>query len=80
MPKKKRKILKRGRNKVDITKSFIRRRQADPSLFDPESFRTVDVGRKGFTKIIVACPKGQFDEVTERCNVGTQVQSVLESR
>ena len=65
---------------VDITKDFVRIRQKEPSLFDKKSFRTVDVGKKGFTKVIVACPKRKFDVKKKRCKVGLQVQSILLSR
>ena len=64
----------------DVTKDFIRMRQKSPKSFDPRSFRTIDVGRKGFTKIIVGCPKGKFDVKKKRCRVGLQTQSIIKQR
>jgi hypothetical protein len=68
------------KEKVHITERFKRERKRDPKEFDPKSFRTVDPGRKGFTKLVVGCPKGQFDPVTKRCRVGTKVQAVIKER
>ncbi len=64
----------------DITEDFVRIRQKSPKLFDPRSLRTIDPGKKGFTKFIVGCPKGKFDVKKKRCKVGLQKQSVLLSR
>jgi hypothetical protein len=54
--------------KVDETANFYRFRQAPPSQFKKGSFRTVDIGRKGFIKAVVAKPKGKAT---------TRIQSVI---
>ena len=64
--------------KVHITKKHKRIRLKSPKKFDPKSFRIIDPGRVGYTKIIVACPKGKFKK--GRCTVGTVAQSILLSR
>ena len=64
----------------DITEDFVRIRQKSPKLFDPRSLRTIDPGKKGFTKLIVGCPKGKFNIKENRCKVGLQKQSILLSR
>lgn len=55
-------------------------RVKSPGKFDKRSFRTKDVGRKGYTKIIIGCPKGKYDAKKKKCKVGTQTQAVLMSR
>lgn len=65
---------------VELTKRYKRIRIRDPEEFDPRSLRTIDPGRKGFTKFIVGCPKGKYDPKLEKCKVGTKVQTRLESR
>jgi len=66
------------RKKVHITKRFKRIRVKSPKYFDKRSFRIKDIGRPGFTKIIVGCKKGKFKK--GRCTIGTQTQAVLLSR
>ena len=51
-------------------------RKASPKKFDSRSFRVKTVSKK--TKIIVACPKGQFKK--GKCQVGMKLQSVLKRR
>lgn len=67
-----------------ITKSYIRKRQKNPSKFDKRSFRTKIPCKKNRekcpTKIIVGCPRGKYDAKRKRCKVATQVQSVLKRR
>lgn len=48
-----------------------------PERFDPRSFRTIDPGRKGHTKLIIGCPKGSYDVKSHQCRVGTRLQSML---
>jgi len=50
----------------------------DSKLFDKRSFRIVDVGREGHTKIVIGCPKGKWNNRDKRCLVGTKVQSIIE--
>lgn len=66
--------------KVHLTKRYRRIRVKSPSKFDKRSLRIKDVGRKGYTKIIVGCPKGKYDPKKKRCKVGTQTQAILKPR
>jgi len=66
--------------KIHITKKYIRKRVRNPKQFDSKSLRIKDIGRKGFTKIIVGCPKGKYDAKKKRCKVGMKTQSILMSR
>jgi len=53
-------------------------RVTSPTKFARKSFRTIDVGRPGHTKLVVACPKGQY--VRGRCKVGMKKQAILKER
>lgn len=64
--------------KTHVTKKYKRERIKNPKEFDPKSFRVIDPGRPGHTKMVVACPKGFFKG--GRCRVGMQVQAVLRER
>ena len=64
--------------KVHKTKGYDRYRVQDPKKFDPRSFRVIDPGRPGHTKMVVACPKGYFRG--GRCRVGMTVQAVLKAK
>lgn len=66
--------------KIHYTKRFKRIRIKSPKAFDSRSFRVKDVGRTGFTRIIIGCKKGKYDARKKRCKVGTQTQSILISR
>lgn len=57
--------------KVHLTERYKRIRLHDPSEFEPGSFRTIDPGRPGHTKLIVARPKGSKK---------MRVQAILKSR
>lgn len=59
---------------------YIHERVRSPKLFDPRSFRVIDPGRKGHTKLIIGCPKGEWDERRKRCRVGTRLQSILREK
>lgn len=48
---------------VHLTKRYARYRIKSPSKFQKGTFKTIDVGRIGHTKIIIGRPKGQ--ETTE---------------
>jgi len=41
----------------DITEDYVRYRIRNPSLFKPDSFRTLDIGRSGYHKLIRAITK-----------------------
>jgi hypothetical protein len=68
----------RAIKKTHVTKNYKRDRIKDPKSFDPRSFRVIDPGRPGHTKMVVACPKGFFKH--GRCRVGMQVQAILRER
>jgi len=59
---------------------YSRTRIASPREFDPRSFRTIDPGRRGHHKLVVACPKGQWDARRGRCKVGMETQAVLKEK
>ncbi len=52
-------------------------RVRSPKEFDPRSFRVIDPGRPGYTKLVIGCPKGKWDNRRKRCKVGTRVQAIL---
>jgi len=54
---------------------YYRTRVADPSEFEKESFRTIPAGSKH--KLVIGCPKPYWKPRKKRCEVGTEVQSVL---
>lgn len=56
---------------------YTHERVQSPRKFARASFRTIDPGRPGHTKLIIGCPKGQWDRKRRRCRVGTQVQAIL---
>lgn len=66
--------------KTHFTKGYKRIRVESPRYFDKRSFRTKDVGRRGFTKIVVGCPKGKYDSKKGKCKVGTKTQAILLNR
>ena len=68
------------KSKIHTTKKYHRVRVKSPKSFDSKSLRVKDVGRKGFTKIVVGCPKGKYDSKKKRCKVGTKTQAILLSR
>lgn len=54
---------------------FCSFRVRNPSMFDKKSFRTKKRGKN--TRIVVGCPKGKYNRKTEKCKVGTRVQTIL---
>ncbi len=56
---------------------FRHERLESPSSFDPKSFRTV---RSGRARVVVGCPKGQWDPSRGICKVGTRAQAILRPR
>lgn len=60
-----------------MTSRYRHIRVLPPGRFDPRSFRTIDPGRKGYTRLIVGCPKDSYDAESGHCRVGTRLQSVL---
>jgi len=64
--------------KIHETKRYIRERMVEPGKFDPRSFRTIDPGRKGHTKLVVGCPKGKYEK--GRCQVGMKTQAVIHEK
>lgn len=66
--------------KIHYTQKYKRIRIRSPNYFDRRSLRVKEVGRKGFTRLIVGCPKGEYNAKNQRCKVGTRTQSILLSR
>jgi hypothetical protein len=64
-------LQKKAPIRTDITKNYIRRRMIDPNKFQKGSFRIIDPGRKGHTKLVIGRLKGSKT---------TTVQSVLQER
>jgi hypothetical protein len=58
---------------------FERRRVRSPAKFDPRSFRVIDPGRPGRTKLVLACPRGAFDP-KRGCRRGMVLQAILRER
>jgi hypothetical protein len=54
---------------------FEHTRLQEPQLFDSRSFRVVKVNPN--VRIVVGCKKGNWDNKSQVCNVGTQAQSIL---
>jgi hypothetical protein len=54
---------------------FCREEKRDPALFDKQSFRTISPNPD--TRIIIACPKGKWNNKHKRCKVGTKTISIL---
>lgn len=57
-------------------KKYCDERQQDPRKFDPRSFRTIKLGKKGKLGT-VGCPKGEWQPRKKRCRVGMQLQRIL---
>lgn len=66
--------------KIHFTKKFKHIRIKSPRIFDSRSFRIKDVGRKGFTRLVIGCPKNKWDSKKKRCKIGTQIQAILLNR
>ena len=58
----------------EMARSEIRCRVKPKEKFDDESYRRKHV--KGGIDLVVACPKGHYDDEKERCDKGMKVQSV----
>lgn len=54
---------------------YCHKRLASPKTFARASFRVVSIG-KG-KKMVVGCPRGEFDRKRGRCRVGTRGQAIL---
>lgn len=57
---------------------FCRKRLISPKKFDPRSFRIKRVGKT--TKLVVGCPKGEYNAKKKKCRVGTRAQSKLKRK
>jgi len=51
--------------KITAEGQFFRARMINPNKFQKGSFRTVDVGKKGHTKIVIARPIGKRITATQ---------------
>jgi hypothetical protein len=57
------------------TDEYIRSGHEDPSKYDSDSVRTIDISEEKGIKAVIGCPKGHFK--SGKCEVGTEVQSYL---
>jgi len=64
--------------RIDKTKTECRKRVADPRKFDKRSFRSKRLSKE--TRIIIACPKSQYDSKKKKCKVGMQKQSIIKKK
>jgi hypothetical protein len=46
--------------------------------FDPRSFRTKEI--KPGVKIVIGCPKGEYDKAKSECKVGMKLQKILRKK
>lgn len=49
----------------------------DKNKFDPKSFRTIDPGRRGCTRVLVGCERNKWDAEDKRCDIGMKPISVM---
>jgi hypothetical protein len=79
MARRKRKAVLDGNIDVGGRKAkYCRMRLAEPTKFDPRSFRIHKI-KKG-TEVIIACPKGKWSPGKKKCKVGTKAQSLLKKK
>ena len=64
--------------RIEKTKTECRKRVEDPKKFDRRSFRSKRLSKR--TRIIVACPRGQYDTRRKRCKVGMKTQSIIKKK
>jgi len=64
--------------RIEKTKTECRKRVKDPKKFDKRSFRSKRLSKR--TRILVACPKGQYSSKLKRCKVGMQTQSIIKKK
>ena len=64
-------------NKVGVIMArYCYVRLKDPKIFDPRSFRTIEMGKKG-KKGTIGCRKGKWSGKTQKCLEGTVLQRIL---
>ncbi len=61
----------------EVMKNFIRTRVGSKKACAKGSFRTV---KRGATRIVVCCKKGQWSRKTKRCRGSMRAQSILRRR
>lgn len=64
--------------RVVKTNNYCKKVLVDRKRFDRRSFRAKRVSKR--TLLTIACPKGQWDSIKERCKVGTRVQRILKRK
>lgn len=50
----------------------------DKKIFDPRSFRTIEI--KPGVKAVIGCPKGEWSPKEKHCKVGTKMQKILKHK
>jgi len=63
---------------VRYTKNFKRINVIRKDYFDPESFRTLDVGEEGGTKIVLGCLKGKYKQ--GKCSEPLKLHTILKEK
>jgi len=56
---------------------FCREQLQSKERFDHRSFRTMRVGRRKDHRLLIGCPKGEWDPAAERCHVGMQPKTLM---
>lgn len=75
--------VKRERDIIrkDFGEEFVPEEVLPKEYFDPRSFRYVRVPRDrtkpASAYILIGCPKGGWDEATQRCRVGTKAHKIM---
>jgi hypothetical protein len=64
----------KGRGERDFSHEIV----TPASEFDKESFRTKEV--KPGVKLVIGCPKGEYDKSKSKCKVGTKLQKILRKK
>lgn len=64
----------KGRGERDFSHEIV----TPAKEFDKDSFRTKEV--KSGVKIVIGCPKGEYDKAKSKCKVGMKLQKILRKK
>lgn len=67
-----------GKGKGKGERTYSHEKIAPKEDFDKDSFRTKEI--KPGVKIVVGCPKGEYDKAKSKCKVGTKLQKILRKK